>query len=868
VIGKIPAEAKKITSGRTLIIDWANQQDHWLRAMVAEILESQTPLTEEQIEHFYNRLLVEKGLESGEPTNAAPLEDKDAAADSEQALTLAQIKDVENVNCLAAGQELTFNPRLTVIFGENAAGKSGYARILKGLTAVRTIESILSDISKPQARASASVSYWLGGDTKEISKATTIKWNGEQGLAPLTRIDVFDSRGVGVHVDGELNYVYSPSDLSLFPLITEAIDKIKTKLEKGRAEMLGPGNQFAHGFNRQGALYSKIDTLGASTDVEELKKLALVSTEEEVSLAEQDAKVNALRSDTTDASLQVALAEKQWLLAVQKCAEALSKVNVESYNASVLALMQAKKSYKATSEIAFADKNIPGFATPAWTSFIEAGESYIKSNFSTYPGEADSCVYCRQTLSPAAMDLLKKYREYCSNEAKKNVTSADSVVKSIIAPLSDAQLERVLEDAQKRGADSANGREWNQSIANAASKAINAKTLITGESALPLDVLTEWSTLLGEVNTKMGNVEKTIGELQTHGAERKKAFDEELKKLLLLKDRLQLRTVLPAILGYVDKCRWADRANNVGSKFRSLGTALTGMSKTASEQLLNQDFEKLFQDECESLKAPAVTLDFTGRKGQAARKKSIVSGHKLSDVLSEGEQKVIALADFIAETSLRRKSSPIVFDDPVNSLDYKRLKHVVRRIHELSKTRQIIVFTHNIWFATELLDCFTRDKKGCTYYDIRSEEGRRGLLSQANNPRMDVFDNYKKQLDELIKQASSQSNPVIKEALVRSSYDVLRGACETFVETDLFQDVTRRYRANIMMTKLSEIRPERLPAAIKTVDEIFGKCCDVMWGHSHTAETANIRPSLDELKAEWEQLKAARDVYLAKEKTA
>lgn len=868
MVGKISVEAKKITSGRTLLIDWANQQDHWLRAIVAEIIEFQTPLTEDQIEHFYNRLLVEKGLESGEPAHTTLLEDKDSVADSEQVLTLAQIRDVENVNCLAVGQQLTFNPRLTVVFGENAAGKSGYARILKGLAAVRTVESILSDISKPQVKPSASVSYWLGGDTKEISKATTIKWSGEQGIAPLTRIDVFDSRGVGVHVDGELSYVYTPSDLSLFPLLTEVVDKIKTKLEKARSEMLGVGNQFTHGFNRQGTLYSKIDTLGASTDVEELKKLALVTSEEEESLSEQEAKVNALRSDTTDASLQIALAEKQWLLTVQKCAEPLSKISVESYNASVLALRQAKESYTATNEIAFADKNIPGFATPAWTSFIEAGESYIKSNFPLYPATTDTCVYCRQALSTEAIDLLKKYRDYCSNEAKKNVISADSVVKSITAPLTAAQLERVLEDAQKRGVESAHGREWNQSIANAASKAINAKTLINAESALPSDALTEWATLLSEAKTKIADAEKTIGELQTHGAERKKAFDEELNKLLLLKDRLQLRTVLPAILGYVDKCRWADRANNVGSKFRSLSMALTTMSKTASEQLLNQDFEKLFHDECESLKAPTVTLDFSGKKGQAARKKSIVSGHKLSDVLSEGEQKVIALADFIAETSLRRKSSPIVFDDPVNSLDYKRLKHVVRRIHELSKTRQIIVFTHNIWFATELLDCFTRDKKGCTYYDIRAEEGRRGLLSQANNPRMDVFDNYKKQVDELIKQASSQSNPVVKEALVRSGYDVLRGACETFVETDLFQDVTRRYRANIMMTKLSEIRADRLPAAIKTVEEIFGKCCDVMWGHSHTAETANVRPSLDELKVEWEQLKVARDTYLAKEKTA
>jgi wobble nucleotide-excising tRNase len=40
-------------------------------------------------------------------------------------------------------------------------------------------------------------------------------------------------------------------------------------------------------------------------------------------------------------------------------------------------------------------------------------------------------------------------------------------------------------------------------------------------------------------------------------------------------------------------------------------------------------------------------------------------------VLSEGE-KVIALADFLAEASLK-PAAPVIFDDPINSLDYKRL---------------------------------------------------------------------------------------------------------------------------------------------------------------------------------------------------
>ena len=97
--------------------------------------------------------------------------------------------------------------------------------------------------------------------------------------------------------------------------------------------------------------------------------------------------------------------------------------------------------------------------------------------------------------------------------------------------------------------------------------------------------------------------------------------------------------------------------------------SLTETSKVASEQLLNRDFERHFTEECKILRAPvlrapAVTLQFPGRQGQVTRKKAVASGeHRPSDVLSEGEQKVIALADFLAETP-----APVIFDDPINSL--------------------------------------------------------------------------------------------------------------------------------------------------------------------------------------------------------
>ena len=65
----------------------------------------------------------------------------------------------------------------------------------------------------------------------------------------------------------------------------------------------------------------------------------------------------------------------------------------------------------------------------------------------------------------------------------------------------------------------------------------------------------------------------------------------------------------------------------------------------------------------------------------------------------------------MAEASLQSTSSPIIFDDPVTSLDYRRLEYVAQRCVELAQSRQVAVFTHNIWFATELLSRY-EDRTG------------------------------------------------------------------------------------------------------------------------------------------------------------
>lgn len=74
---------------------------------------------------------------------------------------------------------------------------------------------------------------------------------------------------------------------------------------------------------------------------------------------------------------------------------------------------------------------------------------------------------------------------------------------------------------------------------------------------------------------------------------------------------------------------------------------------------------------------------------------SLTNRMDTSAVLSEAELKCASLALFLAENDLMEVKQPLVFDDPVNSLDSYFISAFANRLSEL-KEHQVIVFTHNI----------------------------------------------------------------------------------------------------------------------------------------------------------------------------
>lgn len=844
---------------RRLLVDWANNQDAWVRQLVAETILSRQEPSQDILGKVYATFLAEKGL-SGQPQPNVPALELDAVEPSQDdALELFSLHDVEHVNALAPDQHLQFDADLTILFGQNGSGKTGYARILKRVSAVRTPEDILPNahVAATVAVPSARIEYRLSG------LAHSVHWRNEAGLAPFTRISVFDAAAVSLHVDSDLGYVYTPAELALFSHVATGIHGIQQSIA-AEVTALKPGaNPLLARFSRGTTIYPMIETLGATTDLAELERLATPGGEAEDQRDRLQGEVEALRANTLDALLTNARQSQRDLNRLCKVLRVVARYDTTAYEAARDFLSAAQQRRAQARELLFTATELPGAPDEEWQRFIVAGDSYRRHlDAEAYPQTGDSCLYCRQILSAAALDLVGRYRTFLDETVTQQLRSGQDALGRAGLPLDSSELAAATEFASAQAALD-HAPLWAAPATAALHAAHTALQETTnGHELTETGVTAEASSLLSALEPMATDADQVATKLTQDKTNAAALLAAKQRELAELTARIELARNLLAAGEYVRRAKRADQLEKL-SKAISNGAAkqLTIQSKLASEDLVNKNFEGLFTEECSRLRAPGVALTFQGRSGQAQRKK-VVARYRPSSVLSEGEQKVLAIADFLAESRMRETKAPLVFDDPVTSLDYRRLDEVAARIQQLAESHQVIVLTHNIMFASALISVRQNKKLRAKIYEVRDGGATKGILAPDVEPRLDTAADLAKRVNMKL-QTIPGAEPVLQDALIKETYDLLRAWCEAFVEQELLQNVTQRYRANVMMTRLSKIDTGRFDAAVAIIEPLFARACDRMTGHSHAAEYMSTKPTFDELQEDWEKAKAARTAYLA-----
>jgi len=846
------AKANGSTSlSRPLLPKWANEQDGWCRVIAADVLKTRVQPSKLDIDRYLKLLLAEKKL-SQEPFDDVPkIEEQQISGNPLEAVRLDFLKVADGVNALKPGTQIDFAPGVTVVFGENGSGKSGFVRVLKRAAGVRTAEDILHNV-RGDKRPTPAGSFGVTVGTK----SQTVQWNNNFGIAPLNRIGVFDARGARLHIEDDLTYVYTPGELVLFPLVQGAVERVRTALESLITARAPGANVILASFARSCSIYPIIETLGAATDIAEIKKYAMLPDNIDAIIETLTLEIDALKS----ASIQNELKHSRDRLAVVKAlksvVETANKFDIPTFEARVQSRNDAARRNDEAGSKAFKTAGIPSVLSGEWRQFIQAGEEYLKKNTAaSYPALDEPCVYCRQPLSAAAVQLVKKYRDFTNNQIRADLDDTERQLREYTAPILNLKIEQLHQ--QLIAEVSTEADVLNQAVHSIEQvKKLNA--MVAAQSAFDWQdkaptLATTQAVLEGEETRLIHH----IASLQTSAEQRLAALKAKQTELTELQAKKTANALLPQIEMRVSQAKWVGRATIVKNNLTGVLRTLTESAKDASDELLNKDFAKRFDIECEKLRAPAVTLNFPGRQGQVTRRKSLAS-YKPSQVLSEGEQKALALADFLAEVTSVPASSPIVFDDPITSMDYRRIHQVCDRIITLAAEHQIIVFTHNIWFAAELLS--KAEKKTLKYYDIRPEGGDVGVVTAATHPRVDTIAQVSSRVQKMIEGAEKQEG-VVRAALVEKGYEELRNLCEIVVEQEMFKNVVQRYAPNVMMTKLDQINVSKLQEGFAALGPVFEKACRYIASHSQPIETQGIRPTLDELKKDYKTIIDARQPH-------
>src|SRR5207245_9012 len=129
-------------------------------------------------------------------------------------VTLVSVTHNRGVNALASDQTITFGTNLTVIYGPNAAGKSGYTRILKLACRSRFTEEILGNVLSGEVPLKAQATIRFREGVKEMMHP----WTSDGASADaLAAVSVFDAHCVPVYLRDKTDVAFRPFALDVLP---------------------------------------------------------------------------------------------------------------------------------------------------------------------------------------------------------------------------------------------------------------------------------------------------------------------------------------------------------------------------------------------------------------------------------------------------------------------------------------------------------------------------------------------------------------------------------------------------------------------------------------------------------------------------
>ena len=871
----MPAKAPvKVLSALHEILEWSATRPDWQKDALRRIV-IHSVISDDDLAKLDRICRAKHGADSSkepalpaDPLAASHLPSVPGVAES---VSIASVGLLVRVNRIPPDQVMPFgaSPGLTVVFGNNGSGKSGYARVLKKACRARGAPPVIRAnvlVAADGEPATANIVVRVDG------KETPLSWtDGVTSDPRLANVFVFDGSSGSHYLSEDGSTSFTPYGLDVLPMLSRTCDAIAARIQKDIDTICATLAAVAAGwkFDSTTKVGMMVANLSANSEQSEVDSLAGLDTAQVKRL--QDLR-DALVADPAQKAKDTRAAASRvraYGLRVSDCADVIGDEAVERLRVQVDQVNTAEIAAKAYVDGTFDQSFLAGTGSALWRVMWEAARHFSLSaayKEEDFPYVADSarCLLCQQEIEGAAAERLNAFEAFCKDASQLLAQDATARVAT-----SSATLERVSAlgfGLELLDADFANlelpGRASVADFAVAADARLGLlkNNLLTRSWTAPGVLPASPSAQLDQLSTSLEERAKTEDSAQDP-ADRSKLMAERAE----LDAREWLFGVKKDVLEQIHRFEVIRNLKNCQKDTTT--AAITTQSIRLTKAFVTNAFCDAFGQEVKNLglRSLLVRLEpIQGKKGETKFGLRLVSApqRKVLDIASEGEQRCVALAAFLAELCQASHRSALVFDDPVSSLDQRYRERIATRLVKEAASRQVIVFTHDVAFLTELLAHSTNATVSPEVLHLEWRDDAPGTVVKGlpwdTMPSLERLQKLRTEQKAIAK----VWNPLPNDANVRemrSIYSRLRATLERIVEKELLGGVVSRSTAQIRTGRIAQV--VAIPATeCGDARRLIHRCHDVTDAHDVAPGKDALVPDPAELEVD---LKATEELLAA-----
>ena len=837
---------------------WFKERPVWLQDAAGRLIEK-SKLDEDDYKELYQSCINEAAGSQIKADYTIPVGLFSKQSSSGE-LKLMSIGDIEGINCLSPKSPLDIgNTNLAVIYGLNGSGKSGYIRILKHMCGAKSPGKLYGNVYKEEKiQQKCLVEYHKdGSDYKH-------KWIADDGfIDDLSLVDIFDAECGRVYITDENKVSYEPHLLLFFRDLVSVCENITSKIENEEDKKVSKKPAFPPEYGNTDEIkwYS---ALSENTKMEEVDIRCSWTKQDEQELVQLGQRLS--EKDPAQKAKEIRQKNKHILNLkddAEKYMKQFSDVACGHINVLKEQLIQAKKTAEASAELVFNNAPLSGIGSETWQRLWQYAREYSEQEaykgleFPVLSNEA-LCVLCQQPLSNDAKSRMTSFEEFVKGAAQKEVKSANKSLQDALGPINEAHIPSEEDLKIKLDAAGLPSEKDFLTLKGLYIALQKRKGQLINPDTQPdffaLPSIEEWVSqaiqIIYDEEQKAKNYDEDT---------QKDNKDELLNKQRALQARKWLSQQRDAIKEEIERLKYLSLLHS--AKKLTNTTAISIKTGKLADELITESFVARFNKELTNLGASHISVELfklRTSKGKALHKLRLKgsSHNTVSDILSEGENRIVALSAFLADVTGKGYSGPFVFDDPISSLDQNFEEAVVKRLVELSQDRQVIVFTHRLPMLGLIQDYAKEENINpltvCVRKEVWGAGEPGGIPLHAKKPESSL--NFL--INERIPQARKELNAKGLESyepMAKSVCGDFRIIIENVIERVLLADVVQRHRRAIntqgKIDKLAKIQDEDCKCLDKLMTEYS------RYEHSQPLEAPVSLPSPEKMEQDFNVLK-------------